>query len=89
MSPQELLRNDPELQQYLADLKSFLSLFPPDKMNDELWNLACFVYDKKDETNWKPGERFKVYGMYKLLSGLCSSLEGIVRYFEGDGGERA
>jgi hypothetical protein len=84
MTPaQELFSNDPDLQRYLSNLKAFLSLFPPDKMNEELWQLACFVYEKQDETNWQYSERFNVYGMYKLLSGLCSSLEGIVRYFEG------
>ncbi len=74
--------NDPELQRYISNLKTFISLFPPGKMNDELWQLACFIYDKHEETGWQYSERFNVYGMYRLLSDLCVTMQKIVEYFE-------
>ncbi len=77
--------NDPDLKRYVSNLKAFISLFPPGKMNVELWHLACLLYDKHDETNWQYSERFKVCGMYRLLRKVCDSMEKIVWYFEGDG----
>jgi hypothetical protein len=74
--------SDPELQRYITNLKTFISLFPPGKMNEELWQLACFVYNKQEETGWQYIERFNVYGMYKLLSDLCVTMQKIVEYFE-------
>jgi hypothetical protein len=74
--------NDPEFQQYITDLKAFISLFPPGKMNDELWQLVCTLYDKHDEVNWQYSDRFNIYAMYKLLGNLCNSLQAIVAYFE-------
>ncbi len=74
--------NDPELQRYVTNLKKFISLFPPGKMNEELWQLACFIYDKQEETGWQYSERFNIYGMYSLLSELCNSIQAIVAYFE-------
>jgi hypothetical protein len=74
--------NDPDMQRYLSNLKTFLSLFPPGKMNEELWKFACMLYYKHEETNWQYSERFNVYGMYMLLSELCNSMQQIVAYFD-------
>jgi hypothetical protein len=73
--------NDPELQRYVTNLKTFISLFPPGQMNEELWRLACLLYNKHNEADWRYSGRFNVYGMYMLLSNLCNSMQEIVAYF--------
>jgi hypothetical protein len=48
---QQFPLNDPEFQRYITNLKTFISLFPPGKMKEELWHLACTLYEKHDEAN--------------------------------------
>jgi hypothetical protein len=81
-SAAQQFHSDPELRRYVSNLKTFISFFPPGKMNEELWHLACVLYNKHDESNWQYSERFNVYGMYMLLSGLCNSMQQIVAYFD-------
>ncbi len=80
-APQSPL-NDPEFQRYINNLKAFIALFPPGKMSEELWHLACTLYEKHDEADWQHSGRFTICGMYKRLTKLCKSMQAIVAYFE-------
>jgi hypothetical protein len=84
-SAQQFPHSDPDLRRYVSNLKEFISFFTPGKMKEEIWHLACVLYEKHDEANWQYSERFNVYGMYGLLSNLCNSMQQIVAYFDEAG----